>query len=64
MAKLLVYYSQNKNRFKTKITRRYFINQVGYINQFDERLIKVIDTNDLRLKKTPKFLRYLYKKIK
>lgn len=49
MAKLLIYYSQNHNKFKTKITKSYFIPKVGFINQFDEVLIKVINCDELQV---------------
>lgn len=64
MEKLLIYYSQNKDKFKTKITRRYFIEKVGYKNQFDEVLVKVIDVNELSLSSRKRFtdLLRLYKK--
>ena len=47
MVKVLVYYSTNKNKFKTKISRSYRTPQIGYTNQFDEVLIKVINSEDL-----------------
>ena len=49
MEKLLIYYSQNQNKFKTKITRKYRTPKIGYINQFDEVLIKVINCEELQV---------------
>lgn len=49
MAKLLIYYSENHNKFKTKFTKRYFIPTIGSVNQYNERLIKVINEEDLIL---------------
>ena len=47
MERILIYYSQNKNIFKAKVSRKYFIPNIGYKNQFDEVLVKIISADDL-----------------
>ena len=49
MVRLLIYYNQNNNKFKTRLTRKYRIPNVGYTNQFDEVLIKVINCDELQV---------------
>ena len=56
MAKLLIYYSLNHDKFKLKLTRSYNVHPIGYTNQFDEVLLKVINTYDLDKKSKRKFL--------
>lgn len=49
MEKLLIYYSQNKDKFKTRITRKFLIPKIGSVNQFNEVLVKVINCDELIL---------------
>lgn len=49
MEKLLIYYSQNQNKFKIRITRKHKTYKIGTTNQFDEILIKVINCEELQV---------------
>ena len=50
MVKIYIYYSYTHDKFITKYITGVNLLEVGHVNQFNQELIQIIDTSDLRKK--------------